>query len=547
MSEKNIVVGPELERLVADVGLGELQLMVLKANAEKVVQIDAETGDTLTAGLALNRGIKLAEWLKSKGIGPGDSVSVNSENRLEFVVAPIATFLRGATFSPVNPEYTAGELKHVLGLSKPKVLFCSPDTLQNVLSIRSDLPYIQHILVYGKKAPTDNSVYMYEKIIEGATEEQDDDDVYQAEPIDPEENVCTILCSSGTTGLPKGVMTTHANMTAFIDIARVRLGEILELDSDFRLTTFGLTPFFHSMGFMSMYMNMLATNLVIVISKFKTKLFFEAISKYQINTLIVPPPVLLLLIKHPLAKKYDFSTLRDIRSGAAPMGKEMEEELKNKFKLNHVSQSYGMTETTLGVLISKYATTKLGSVGQLVSGMKSKIVDDDGNALGPFEEGEICFKGPLIMKGYVNDIVATNNTIDKDGWLHTGDVAYYDNDGFFFIVDRIKELIKYKGYQVAPAELEALLLTHESVADAAVIGLPDEDAGELPLAFVVKKQGSQIKPTELEQFVASKVSRQKKLRAGVHFIDEIPKNPTGKILRRVLREKAKSLMTKSRL
>lgn len=203
-----------------------------------------------------------------------------------------------------------------------------------------------------------------------------------------------------------------------------------------------------------------------------------------------------------------------------------------------------MTETTLGVLMKPPNSRKLGSVGKVVPGMMAKVIDENGKALGPYQEGELCLKGPLIMKGYVNDPAATAATIDKDNWLHTGDVAYYDNDKFFFIVDRIKELIKYKAFQVAPAELEALLLTHPAVSDSAVIGLPDDEAGELPLAFVVLKNGKTATVKELQQFVADNVSPQKKLRGGVIFVDVIPRNPTGKILRRILKQRAIKLKSK---
>ncbi|XP_057660900.1 uncharacterized protein LOC130896667 isoform X2 [Diorhabda carinulata] len=264
----------------------------------------------------------------------------------------------------------------------------------------------------------------------------------------------------------------------------------------------------------------------------------ESIEKFKVARMIVPPPVLLFLLKSPMVKNYDLSSIKEMRSGAAPMGKDMERELKEKFNVHHVSQGYGMTETTLGVLVSPPGKSKIGSCGKIVPGMMAKVIDDFGNPLPAYKEGEICFKGPLIMKGYVGDPKSTESTIDKDGWLHTGDVAYYDSDGYFFIVDRIKELIKYKAYQVAPAELEALLLTHPAIQDSAVIGLPNEEAGELPLAFIVQKPNKKITEQEVEKFVEDNVSPQKRLRGGVIFLNEIPRNPTGKILRRVLRERA---------
>ena len=195
-----------------------------------------------------------------------------------------------------------------------------------------------------------------------------------------------------------------------------------------------------------------------------------------------------------------------------------------------------MSETTLGVITNSQHITKPGSVGVLCPGVYCKVIDPDtGKVLGKNQPGELCFKGKIIMKGYTGDKKATQHTIDEEGWLHTGDVGYFDDDFYFYIVDRLKELIKYKAFQVAPAELEAILLSNEKVKDAAVIGLPDEASGELPLAFVVKQDGVDVTEKEIQDFVASKVSHSKRLRGGVRFIDEIPKNLSGKILRRELK------------
>lgn len=204
-----------------------------------------------------------------------------------------------------------------------------------------------------------------------------------------------------------------------------------------------------------------------------------------------------------------------------------------------------MTESTVGVIRQNDLFNKPGSVGKVLSGTQVKVVDTEtGRAVGPFEKGEICFKGDCIMKGYIGNKAATDETI-KNGWLHSGDIGYYDNDLEFFIVDRLKELIKYKGFQVAPAELEALLLQHPKIKDAAVIGKPDLEAGELPMAFVVRQQfAKNLSEQEVMDFVAKNVSSAKKLRGGVVFIDGVPKNPSGKILRRLLRDMLKNSNSK---
>ncbi|CAH0559648.1 unnamed protein product [Brassicogethes aeneus] len=534
MKEENILYGPELERTIEG-SLGDLAILMLKSAEDNLIQVDANTNKKLRANELLSRAICIAKWFKQNGIGVGDSVTVSCENRLEFCIIPIAAFFVGATFAPINPDYIPRELKHVLGLSKPKAIFCSSTTIDKIIKCQPDHPYLKKIILLGNETKPNNSVILFEELIKDADPENIDEE-FEVTPYDPKETVATILCSSGTTGMPKGVMCTHDSMTAYIDIARAIVTEIIDSD-DPSDAMMGLVPFFHSFGFMLMFLNVIRGKLMVVISKFKPKVFLDAVINYKVARMIVPPPVLMVLLKHPLTKNYDLSVIKEIRSGAAPLGKDMERELKERFRVKQVSQSYGMTETTLGILMTPYGKSKVGSSGKIVPGCAVKVIDESGKALGPNQEGEMCFKGPLIMKGYVGDLASTAATIDEDGWLHTGDVAYYDEEGYFYVVDRLKELIKYKGFQVAPAELEALLVTHPCVEDAAVIGIPNEDAGELPLAFVVKKSGKNITEREIEKFVEDNVSHTKRLRGGVIFLDEIPRNPTGKILRRVLRDR----------
>lgn len=259
----------------------------------------------------------------------------------------------------------------------------------------------------------------------------------------------------------------------------------------------------------------------------------------------VPPPLILFLVKTPLFEKYDLSSLKIVLCGAAPLSKELEDQLRERFNNEIVVlQAYGQTEVTLGVLYCEFATAKPGSVGEVIKGTYAKVIDKNGKSLGPNKVGELCFKGPMIMKGYRNNQNETLSTIDKDGWLHSGDLGYYDEDKQFFIVDRLKELIKYKGYQVPPAELEGLLITHSKIRDAGVIGIPDEVSGELPFAFVVKETNSDLTEKEVKDFVAKNASNPKWLRGGVKFVDVIPRNPSGKILRREMREMYKSMKAK---
>lgn len=297
---------------------------------------------------------------------------------------------------------------------------------------------------------------------------------------------------------------------------------------------------------------------LIMLPKFEEESFLASIERYKPTASFMVPPLMVFMAKHPLVDKFNMTSLKELYCGAAPLSREVEEAVLKRLPLLEVRsnvvhygciiikypiyppqcirQGYGMSETTLGVITCSLQKTKPGSVGVLEPGVYCKIIDPDtGKILGPFQSGEMCFKGSIIMKGYTGDRRATGEAIDKDGWLHTGDVGYYDDEKHFFIVDRLKELIKYKAFQVAPAELEAILLSYSKIKDAAVIGLPDEASGELPLAFVVKQDNVKVTSKEIQDFVASKVSHSKRLRGGVRFIDEIPKNLSGKILRRELK------------
>lgn len=286
---------------------------------------------------------------------------------------------------------------------------------------------------------------------------------------------------------------------------------------------------------------------VVMLNKFEEKLFLKTIQDHRIDSLMLVPPLLLFLSKTPLLNNYDLSCVQEITTGAAPLGKEIEQDVKNRFKVSRVRQAYGLTEATLAVLMMPRRDNKNGCCGKPVPGMSLKIVDKEtGKSLGPNKVGELQVKGGMVMLGYYGNPAATAQTFSKDGWLLTGDLCYYDEDGYFYVVDRLKELIKYKGFQVAPAELEDLLFTHPKILDAAVVGLPDEKAGELPVAFVVKQHGVHVTDEEIKTFIAKQVSHPKRLHGGVRFIEKIPKNASGKILRRELRALLKQ-KTKSKL
>ena len=356
-------------------------------------------------------------------------------------------------------------------------------------------------------------------------------DPIQQSPVNPVDDVVVLPYSSGTTGLPKGVMLTHHNLVA--NICQCDHAIVYQPDGEVALA---FLPFFHIYG-MQVLMNGLLANGVTVVTlpRFDLDQALSLVQEHRITRFFAVPPVVLALAKHPAVDSYDLSSLVQVFSGAAPLGAEIAMEAEKRIGCE-VVQGYGMTELSPVSHTTPPGMFKAGSSGVTVSNTESRIVDPDTGEDQPVgERGELWVRGPQVMKGYLNNPEATAATLDSDGWLHTGDVAIIDEDHHMTIVDRVKELIKYNGFQVPPAELEALLITHPEVNDVAVIGIPDESAGELPKAFIVRSPGSEVTAEDLQAFVAEHVASYKHIRL-VEFIDEIPKSASGKILRRLLRD-----------
>jgi len=345
-------------------------------------------------------------------------------------------------------------------------------------------------------------------------------------------DLCALPYSSGTTGLPKGVMLSHRNIVA--NILQIYDHDKTSSDNSF----VGLLPFYHIYGmtvvlFYGMYLRIPTY----VMDHFELPRFLNLITKKKITDLHLVPPVCVALAKHPLVDQYDLKHVKYILSGAAALSSDIEKLLSKRLGIP-VRQGYGMTETSPVTHISPFVNNKSGSIGKLLVNQELKLVSYDGSerTVGVGEEGEMCVKGPNLMLGYWKNEKATKNTMDSDGFLKTGDIATVDEDGFYFIVDRMKELIKFKGLQVAPAELEGILLSHPDISDCAVVGKQDEYAGELPTAYIVLKDKHKVTEDEIHNFVNQKVASHKKLRGGIFFITAIPRSSSGKILRRVLKE-----------
>jgi 4-coumarate--CoA ligase len=503
---------PDVE--IPDTSLVSFVLRHAARLADKPALIEGPSGRTLTYGEFANAVQSFAGGLAARGFGKGDVLAIMAPNIPEYAVVFHGTAWAGGTVTTINPTYSAGEVRHQLDDSGATLLV-TVGAFVETAALAAQGTQVTDIFTMDASEGRAISELMGTPM---------------TEPIEtgPDDVVC-MPYSSGTTGLSKGVMLTHRNLVANLlqtePVVPVREGEVV--------LTF--LPFFHIYG-MQVLMNatLASGGTVVTMPRFDLEQFLSLAERYRINRAFVVPPVVLALTRHPSVDNFDLSHLTSVFSGAAPLGEELAIEAGQRLGAQ-IIQGYGMTELSPVSHAVPMGEYKPGSVGFLVPSTEARIVDpDSGEDVEIGEDGEIWIRGPQVMAGYLNNPEATATTIDSDGWLHTGDLGHVSADRHFTIVDRLKELIKVKGFQVPPAELEALLVTHEGIADAAVIGIPDDEAGELPKAFITLKPGHEADEQGIKDFVAQQVASYKRLRF-VEFVDKIPKSASGKILRRVLR------------
>jgi acyl-CoA synthetase (AMP-forming)/AMP-acid ligase II len=470
---------------------------------DKPALIDGPSGRGHTHAETASAIRAAAAALGARGVGKGDVVALCAPNSPEYAIAFHAVAALGAVVTTINPTYTAEEIGFRLEHCGARALIGAPEMLDRARA-RVDERY--EIGDYGEAGPM------------------------PAPDIHPDDLVA-LPYSSGTTGLPKGVMLSHRNVVA--NILQSTAQQPVTADD----TLIGVLPFFHIYE-LNVVMNAVLRNgaTIVTMPRFDLDGYLKLVGEHRATKAHLVPPIVLAPAKSPLVERYDLSSLQLVNSGAAPLSAELAEAAAARVGCP-VVQGYGMTESSpvTHVTPSDPASNRPGTIGPPVPNTECKIAAlPGGAALDPGEEGEVCVRGPQVMRGYLDDPDATAQTIDAEGWLHTGDVGRADADGYVVLVDRVKELIKYKGYQVAPAELEALLVEHPAVAEAAVIGRPDEEAGEVPVAFVALNGNAT--PEEIQAFIADRVAPYKNLRA-LEVVDEIPKSPSGKILRRKLRDR----------
>ncbi len=504
---------PEPE--IPDISVTEQLLVGLERIGDGVAVTDGMTGETLTGRALETRIRRLAGGLAARGMGPGTVVALMAPNIPDYATVFHGTAFAGGTVTTINPSYTAHEVRKQLRDSGALLLIVAAPFLQTGIEAAKGTG-VEEIAVIG----AGGGAIPFEDLL-GAPQEA------QA-PVDPAEDVVVLPYSSGTTGLPKGVMLTHRNLVANVVQCRMTQG-IRPGD-----TTIAFLPFFHIYG-MTVLMNAyLSTGASLVtLPRFDLEAFLRLVADHKPSRLYLVPPVVLALAKHPLVEQYDTSSVERITCGAAPLGGELGEACARRLGAV-MTQAYGMTELSPVSHATPIEAPRPGASGVTAPGCESRVVDPEtGEDAAPGAEGELWVRGPNVMKGYLNNEAATRETLTGDGWLRTGDLCVIDADGYMFVRERVKELIKVKGFQVAPAELEAELVAHEGIRDAAVLGRPDPEAGEVPVAFVVRAEGADLDEAGVIDWLAGRLSPYKRLH-GVTFVEEIPKSASGKILRRML-------------
>jgi acyl-CoA synthetase (AMP-forming)/AMP-acid ligase II len=528
---------PHPDVAIPDTPLAEFVLARARERGARPALVDGLTGRTISYAELADFVDRAAASLSQAGLRQGDVCPIFSCNTIEYPIAVLAIARLGAITTTANPLSTVDELTPQLQNSGARFLFTFPGVGQGALEA-AQRAHIERVFSFGEMS----GATPFDELLTPKTGDSLEADARMAPDgarrdarnaptvtIDPND-IVVLPYSSGTTGLPKGVMLTHRNLVA----------NILQLEGsghyrDGEDTIVCFLPFFHIYGLtVLMLAGLWRGATLVVMPRFDLPQYLDLVERYRATFLHVVPPVVLALAKHPAVEGRDFSSVRRLFSGAAPLGADVIARCSERVGCA-VQQGYGLTETSPVTHVAPAEVAARGSIGVPAPNTECRLVDAaTGAPAAAGGEGELWIRGPQIMRGYFNNPGATRATVDDEGWLHTGDIARVDEDGNFYIVDRLKELIKYKGMQIAPAELESILIGHPSVSDAAVIPVPDEEAGEIPKAFVVRRDS--ISAEDLMAFVAARVAPYKKVRR-VEFVEQIPKSASGKILRRVLRER----------
>lgn len=503
-----------------------------------VALIDEPSGRVVTRGELINGAKRLSHALiQEYAWKDGDVAAIFLSNSTLYPAIFLGILGSGGVVTTSNNHYTAKELQHQLSHSDAKLLFTSIELLPIALEAAkaSHLPPSRIILTdaQGKTKGLPEGSKSLEQVLSSIPELPATAQwPCELSPEQVKSRTALIAYSSGTSGMPKGIELTHRNITCNIQQYIAFEGPAPKDD-----VWIEFLPLYHIYGLITSLFTALTLQIpMVIMPRFSLVPLLEAITRYNVTFMHVVPPIVLAFAKSPEVDRYDLSKVRGMMSAAAPLDAELGETVTSRTGIQ-VRQVYGMSETSPLTVMSPAVSPKAGTIGIILPNVEVSIRRPDGSPAGTGEEGELFVRGPNNMKGYLKNPKATSETIDANGFLRTGDVVALHPSGHLMVVDRLKELIKYKGFQVAPAELEAVLLSHPDIDDVAVIGVHSrEQATELPRAYVVPRKGSSLKEDHVHDHVRCRLAQHKHLRGGVVFIEAIPKSPAGKILRRLLRD-----------
>ncbi|KAJ0170022.1 hypothetical protein K1T71_014628 [Dendrolimus kikuchii] len=476
---------------------------------DNVAILNAETKEQVTYSELAQRIANVAIALTRMGVGKGDVISICSEKSMQFLPTLLGIICTGATFAAADITCGSATVLHRVNIVKPRFILCS------------ELAYTRHGKQFGDKC-----IRLSEMEFKDVPLDQ-----FQAVPVEGFKDNVIIFFSSGTTGLPKGIPTTHLSLLIGF------LGAIKANNYYLGRSVLCTREWYYSYGCMHTLICVFAGATIVYCPSDTEEEYIKAIQDLEISVLQLVPSTVARLVKSSLLEKYNVSSVKYVNSASTPLDADLMKVFKQKFTgIVDIYQFYGMSEVGF-VTSDAHATkgTKLGSAGVAAASVIIKVVDmTSREPLGPHQRGEICMKSPTVTKGYLN--VSSDGVFDEEGFLKTGDIGYYDEDGYFFIVERMKDLIKFNSYQVAPAELEAVLLQHPSVKDAAVVGVPHVEWGEVPTGLVVRQPGATTEAAEIVEFVNSQVSHRMCLAGGLKFVDALPYGGGGKLDRKVLKQ-----------
>ncbi|XP_036138799.1 4-coumarate--CoA ligase 1 isoform X2 [Monomorium pharaonis] len=525
--ENGVYKGPVKHIIHNYKSVGELMWNSIRNHGDKIAHLDTRTNETATYAQLQDKVVRCALWLQKQGIKSDDVITVCTGNHLNSIVPCLSATYINAIFNTWNESMDLKTALHLLQLTMPKIIFCSEKSMDVVLNAIKEKNYSPILIVFGNNV----NAISFSDILKSCNDAEVANFHY-VELDDIKKTAC-ILHSSGTTGMPKGV-----ELSNFSELS-VSLDTVLDMNN---VPSLWFSSLYWLSGVIMNFMGIVQCSTMIIYPEFDEEMTCRLIEKYKVTTIFLSTSMINRLLKADCMKKYSLSSVKVIMSSGSIIKSEVQEELRRILPHAQIVQGYGMTEVN-GLITMQLSHHKNGSCGVVTKNVQIKIVNpENGKVLGPNEPGEIWIKSINVMNGYYKNPEATKNTIDDKGWLHSGDIGYVDKDGELFIINRIKELIKYRGYQISPAEIENVLLTHPAVLEAGIVGMPHPLDDEHPLAYVTKKPGAKVTEQELIDFVANNMMDHCKLRAGVIFLDNFPYTGSGKISRRDLKEMTEKLI-----